>query len=121
MTLDRGMRNPRPGLPAMAPAMLRALPVGRRLALRLPASWRGHEALLTPRLRQLETGPALQPWRLRALRWRDMAEMVDRAAFHRAPGPDHLAPWTAAGLASGLSGLPGDASVPARPCKSAGS
>ena len=75
----------------------------RLLNLSLPTDWPDDPSILSLRLEQLESNPALQPWLLRAMRLRDTGEMVGHIGFHTAPGAPYLQDWAPAGVEFGFT------------------
>ena len=62
--------------------------------------------VLSLRLRQLETEPALQPWLLRGMALRESRVMIGHIGFHTAPAPEYLRPYAADAVEFGFTVYP---------------
>ncbi len=79
----------------------------RLLELSLPADWPGDAAdVVSLRLKQLESEPALQPWLLRAMTVRGTGVMIGYIGFHTAPGADYLRPFSPGAVEFGFTVFP---------------
>lgn len=107
--LTGSIHTDRLDLVPMTPGFLRASIGGdlaeaeRHIELSLPDGWPDIIPVLTLRLEQLESEPALQPWLLRAIGLRSTREMIGYIGFHDSPGADYLEEWSVGSVEYGFA------------------
>jgi ribosomal-protein-alanine N-acetyltransferase len=96
----------------MTPTFLRASVDGdlreaeEQIQASLPTDWPSIRDVLSRRLQQLESDPALQPWLLRAMSLRESRTMIGHIGFHTAPGAEYLRPWSPGAVEFGFTVFP---------------